>query len=256
MSLSQILDLMGRLICFATFLQSLEILKLKSAFSEKGIWKWETLKDLFPMPQVFGWILKEPGFSFLIWARLIASALTFFTQPGFGFLFLFLTTLLIAWRWRGAFNGGSDSMTALVLLSLTLFRFFPNSMIQDASLWYLALQLILSYFIAGIEKLKRPGWRNGLYLKKLFASRWYGVPGWASSLSSHSFLCFTISWAMLIFECLSPLAILNSTTVIGFMILGISFHLANFIFFGLNRFFWSWVAAYPVLLYCYFHIFQ
>jgi hypothetical protein len=58
------------------------------------------------------------------------------------------------------------------------------------------------------------------------------------------------SWAVMIFECLFPLALVNTQSCLAFMSVAILFHLSNFYLFGLNRFLLSWAAAYPALLYC------
>jgi hypothetical protein len=56
------------------------------------------------------------------------------------------------------------------------------------------------------------------------------------------------SWMVMLFEVLFPLSFLNSTTLMLALAVAISFHVANACLFGLNRFVWFWIAAYPSLI--------
>jgi hypothetical protein len=56
-----------------------------------------------------------------------------------------------------------------------------------------------------------------------------------------------MSWGVMGFEVLMPIAVLHPVALkVGLAIAG-CFHLANALLFGLNRFFWIWIAAYPSL---------
>jgi uncharacterized protein YhhL (DUF1145 family) len=57
-----------------------------------------------------------------------------------------------------------------------------------------------------------------------------------------------MSWGIIIFELIFPLALLNQTILIIALVIAALFHLANACLFGLNRFFWIWPAAYPVII--------
>ena len=50
------------------------------------------------------------------------------------------------------------------------------------------------------------------------------------------------------FELLFPLCLLTQPTLIVGLGIAATFHFANACLFGLNRFFWIWLAAYPSLL--------
>ena len=58
----------------------------------------------------------------------------------------------------------------------------------------------------------------------------------------------TASWAVIGFEVLFPLALLNQTLLIAALTCAAAFHIANACLFGLNRFVWFWLAAYPSIL--------
>ena len=58
----------------------------------------------------------------------------------------------------------------------------------------------------------------------------------------------TMSWAVILFELLLPISLFDQRLLIAALAIAALFHLANACLFGLNRFFWIWLAAYPSLL--------
>ena len=67
-------------------------------------------------------------------------------------------------------------------------------------------------------------------------------------MADHPRLLWLASWAVMLFEVLFPLSILNVTTLFAALGVAIMFHIANACLFGLNRFVWFWIAAYPSIL--------
>jgi hypothetical protein len=65
-----------------------------------------------------------------------------------------------------------------------------------------------------------------------------------------------MSWAVISFELLFPLALLTHLTLIIGLAIAAIFHFANACLFGLNRFFWIWLAAYPSILWLQHRIFD
>ena len=193
------------MLALALTLQSLELLLIWQRVHL--IWTLElTRREVwwFPSDRIFG---------YLLWLRLFAS-LALFLCPANALVWLLIAiTLLTAIRFGGSLNGGSDAMTMVVLSS----RLVP---------WgrtYLAVQLTLSYFVAGLVKLRLPEWRNGRALTALT-----GLPA-------------GLSWPALLWECSFPLAWFCPAP---YLTVGALFHLINTRRLGLNRFFWIWLAAY------------
>lgn len=52
----------------------------------------------------------------------------------------------------------------------------------------------------------------------------------------------------MLFELAFPLALATRPTLVAALALAALFHLANACLFGLNRFFWTWLAVYPALI--------
>lgn len=149
---------------------------------------------------------------------------------------------------QGPYNGGSDRMGLLVLTCLTLINFIPSEAWQAIVLGYLAVQLILSYFVSGWVKITNKEWRTGRALSDVFAFSAYPVSEQLRQFSNQPKLMAIMSWSVMGFELLFPLALLNQTALIIALIIAALFHLANAFLFGLNRFFWIWLVAYPSLI--------
>lgn len=161
---------------------------------------------------------------------------------------LLVTSFLLIKRYRGPYNGGSDTVTLLLLLCLCLANLAPSRLWQEVALGYLALQLIISYFQAGWVKLVNPEWRTGKALHEVFALTAYPVSESLRGLAKKTRLLFVASWLVIMGELLFPLALLNSTLLVIALFCAAFFHFANAMLFGLNRFFWGWLATYPVII--------
>jgi hypothetical protein len=188
------------MLAFALTLQSLELLTL-----------WPRLRKIWRFSRAF---------QAMLWLRLAASLLLFFTAPQALIWFLLLTTIYTAMRFGGTLNGGSDYMTVVVLSS----KLVPWGEV------YLAVQLTLSYFVAGLVKVRQKEWRDGSALTTLT-----GLPAWMAR-------------PVLLWECTFPVVWLNHNLCLIYLAIGLVFHLVNARVLGLNRFFWIWLAAYPSLL--------
>jgi hypothetical protein len=212
----------GRLISFAAILQTIELFWVPA-------WSWDCLR--LEIPRVLHPLLKSNRL--LLTVRLLAAiGALLFGEPVFIAILLF-STWAIAIRWRGTFNGGSDAMTFLILAAWLLAACVPQ--LESVCLLYVAIQLVLSYFVAGIAKIFNPQWRNGEALTYFFAQSGFNISRGTS---------LGLSWILIAIECLFPFAFYAPTL---FVITAITFHVANVYIFGLNRFFFAWLAAYPAL---------
>ncbi len=170
-----------------------------------------------------------------------------------GALLLFATACLLLFRWRGAFNGGSDFMTLVGLTGLLIAQVTGAAASPElgwrAGLGYVALQSLSSYFVSGWVKLLRPEWRSGAALPAFLDTGVYG-PLAAQSAYRHPGLARAVAWGFTLWEGLFPLALLDLRLAAGFCASATLFHFMVFWHFGLNRFFWAWLATFPAILYC------
>ncbi len=209
-------------------IRATEIL-LALAFIQQSI---EQLRDA---PPLFG-------------ARILASVVLLFgIAAPLACLLLLGIGIVMLHRFNGPYNGGSDRMSLLILVCLTAAHLVPSEW-REAAIGYLAVQLILSYVISGWVKIVNPEWRCGRALSDVFRFSAYPVSERLRELADRPRLLFAASWAVMLFEMLFPLTLWFQVTL--FMGLGVAalFHLANACLFGLNRFLWIWIAAYPSII--------
>ena len=249
--------LISRLLGIAITFQSLEFIKIKESISEKGIWRWSELSsDYLFLPEkvrdFLNFIMKDSVFNELMKLRFFIGLMAFF-YPHFLliFLFLFFTTFLITLRWRGSFNGGSDYLTLIILFCLCVaFTNKSSEVLGKGALWYISLQVISSYFLAGLYKIKQEKWRSGKAITAFVTSPNYRVPVIIGEKSTDPTWAKIFSWAVMLFEMSFPLVLVHPSLTFFYLSAGIAFHLTNFFIFGLNRFFWAWCASYPAIIFC------
>ncbi len=195
----------------------------------------------------------QPGpYRLLLWLRAgLAVTLMAGYLPLAGAVALFVLALLLLFRWRGAFNGGSDFMTLVGLTGLLIAHSVGAyaGMAQGwrAGLWYVALQAITSYFMSGWVKLLRPQWRSGRALPFFLDTGVYG-PLAADSVFRRPLVARTCAWSFTVWEGCFPLALLDVRLAALFCAVAAAFHFGVFWYFGLNRFFWAWLTTFPAVL--------
>jgi hypothetical protein len=181
--------------------------------------------------------------------RLLLSFLLFIGfQPVMVEAGLLIIACALLVRFQGPYNGGSDCMSILVLLCLFLSHIAPTVFWEQIASGYLAFQLTFSYFQSGYIKIINEDWRSGQALSDVFAITAYPVSEHVRSWAKSPQLILMMSWAVIVFELLFPLSLLSHNILIAALIVAAIFHLANACLFGLNRFFWIWPAAYPIIL--------
>jgi hypothetical protein len=250
------------LFAWSASIQIFEYLRMSHAMHGSGLWVWRLQRADIPnaaLRQLFDALYAEPVFKVLLWARLLA--LVSLALQGSGLInvvFLFITHVLVLIRWRGAFNGGSDFMTLVVLTGLLLAQLILNvteGSLTDADLawracfWYIAIQSITSYFVSGSVKLLRPEWRKGQALTIFLNAAIHG-PLPEKHLLRQTWMATLASWGFILWECAAPLVLLDARWAVLFCLMAALFHFLVFWFFGLNRFFWAWLASFPAIVWC------
>lgn len=165
--------------------------------------------------------------------------------PGVAAACLLALGIYLLKTYQGPYNGGSDRLSLLILFVLAIFHFAPTLTVQEFAFAYLGLQVVLSYFVAGLVKLKNPEWRSGRALSEILSRYGRSLPS-----------VRTFAWVAMMFEILLPLTLSNKQMLIAALSLALMFHVGNFVIFGLNRFVWVWLASYPAVLWIQQRIFD
>lgn len=185
--------------------------------------------------------------------RLFASRLVLSAAVALGWYAAAAEWLLLALsvailrRFQGPYNGGCDRMSLLILICLCLAHLAPTTLLKEASLGYLAVQLVVSYAMSGWVKIRNADWRNGRALADVFEFSAYPVAENLRAYAHSAGVMRSMSWAVMIFELVFPLALMHHATLAVALIIAVTFHAANACLFGLNRFLWIWISAYPAL---------
>lgn len=186
-----------------------------------------------------------------MWLLVGPSGLNVFLNTGL-FAFLLGSSAWLVIRSRGPVCGGSDSMFFQVQLGLFLASLgFLHPVFPRLGLGWIAAQSVLSYFLAGVGKLRNPTWHDGTALQRLFNSSgpyvlWAGI----RACARHKSICALLGWGVVLFELIFPLVLMTPPAGrMAFLGVALAFHLANALVLGLNRFVWAWAATYPALLY-------
>lgn len=182
------------------------------------------------------------GLCFGVWA---GAAVAFGELSGVAFIGLCLVGTCESVLAKGLEQGGSDPMT-LWMRALVA----GAAYVGDAGLGVLNAAgvglLLASYWCAGCSKVRTRDWWNGRALEAYLARPAYDVcVPVVSVIPSFGYRCMGL--AILGFELLAPAVLLSRGLLWVWVVVGVGFHLANVLLFGLHRFFWTWIAGYPLL---------
>lgn len=250
------LSVTERLTAFALLLQSVEWLQARAALSDSGVWQYALLQREhaalpWPLRTLCAWSLPYRPFLWLLGLRCAACVLALGWGISAVWPFLCLSQILVCIRFRGASNGGSDALSVVLTSALSVPVLCDKTPLSvQAALLYIGVQVTLSYVIAGLVKLRQSDWRSGRALCHFVLSSSLGAPTAIARIVSHPGAARVLAWGAMGFECLFPLAWLSPAVCPMFLVAGACFHAANVGIFGLNRFFWAWIAGYPAVLSC------
>lgn len=241
--------LIVHLVAFALILQAVELLRMLKIKETLAIWSEENLRrDLSLLP--LGGRLAGDRVPRVLAALELILAIGLFLMPMFPtVLLLLLVHVLICVRFRGSVNGGSDAMTVVVLTGL-LIAYCGAWSLSKFGLIYIAIHLLLSYLRAGLSKLRQPAWREGRavgeFLKQSFFADTRLLGDW---IVARPAVGRALSIGVIGFEMMVAVSLVMPRWS-GFILASIVlFHFSIFMAFGLNRFFWIWLSAWPSIFY-------
>lgn len=257
MTLIEAASLTSYFLAFALLIQAVEFISLSRRADFFTIWSYQNLKtDLENgLPFSKGFIAKlfsDFSFKIIVWIYFIVAFFVFIL-PAYSFLLfliLFFIHLYICIRFRGTFNGGSDMMSFVLLTGMLIYTSSTDTSVQKLGLIYIAVHAVYSYFKAGRVKVISPEWRNGkalpLFLEQSLYADTRQISAWLKFKPKFSLL---LCWSVILFEMGIVTLPLLGQFKIYYFIAAILFHFVIYKGFGLNRFFWVWVSAWPAILY-------
>jgi Vitamin K-dependent gamma-carboxylase len=244
------------------FISSVELLTLKGEFEDGGLFSWDVLRTVSRATLSVGTgrprqLISHPFFvPAVTGARALAALVLIFFSNNYALsttcvFAIIAASILMFWRAPLGLDG-SDQMSLIAFVAVAIHKLFPGDVhVAQASLWFIAIQGCLSYFVAGIAKIISPVWRSGEAVRRVLGTRTYGSRRSASFVSGRDGVCVALSWLLILFECTFPLALaFGKTGFAVFALLGIFFHITNAVIMGLNTFVWAFVATYPAILFC------
>jgi len=243
---------MCRVAALAVAVNALELLTMRGALSDGGIWRAPLLTSSWGAWRV---LLGTHAFTVVLVVQLVCAvvmaAAPRTTLGCIAAAALAFTSWLSSLRFRGNVNGGSDAMLFTVLGGLAVAQ-LPNAAtaVHEAGVLYVAAQLTLSYVRAGIVKAKERSWWTGHALSAFLALPAYGIPAWLPRRMPNDRMPLRIVSAGVIgFECLAPVAWFDPVACVAVLTVAFTFHAGTAALFGLNRFLLAWSAALPSLWY-------
>ncbi len=246
------------LLATSLLIQTFEFIRMRDLSDIATVWSWDVQrKDVAHAPawlrNTFDWLYRDHIHHLHLMLRAGAAASLYAGVSLTSSAFLFISTIVILVRWRGAFNGGSDFMTLVVLtgvLASQVAKPFTGPVLAwKAGLWYIAIHTMTSYFISGTIKLLQTEWRDGRILTHFLDGGMHG-PLPDHSVFRHRVIAIAASWSFIVWECLFPVALAGPRIAMLWCAVAGVFHLLVFRFFGLNRFVWAWAASFPAIVYC------
>ena len=246
------------LCAISLLIQTLEFLRLRTATGTNSVWSWPVQRgDVAHAPawlrKLFDVLYRDRIHHLHLLLRAGAAASLFAGSSLASAVLLFISTVVILIRWRGAFNGGSDFMTIVALTGLLVAQLAAPVvgpvLAWKAGLWYITIHAMTSYFISGAIKMFSADWRNGRALSFFLDGGLYGPLG-ERSLFRKPAVAKSCAWAFILWECCFPLTMAGPEWAMAGCGIAAVFHFLVFRFFGLNRFFWAWIVSFPAIVYC------
>lgn len=145
---------------------------------------------------------------------------------------------------------GSDQVSFQSSAVAFAARAVPLAPVQDAAIWYLALQSSLSYAVSGWVKLFGPSWRSGSAVSGVMRTITYGNKHLWSLVKGKPRLAALGAHSMLAFEALFPLVLLGRGRLTKpFIGAATAFHTFIAGSMGLGRFLTSFTSMLPAVAY-------
>jgi len=262
-SIAQTLGLINLFLVIYVLIDSFEKISIYKEYLAGGLLSWSLLrKNSFFTSRSESFrnftdiIFPARPWMFLMALRIFCCVGLLVSPPdspllGFSYAVLFIIGALMNLR-NLAYGAETENRFSLIIIGALLLRsLLPTDVVTLAALWFIALQVCLSYLTAGVSKLKNLSWRKGNGFQDVATSyELVPVKKINDFFEEHKGLSLLINWLVIVFECAFPVVLFASPVVLwNFLVAGIILHTAIAFGFRLGKFFWIWVATYPALIF-------
>ncbi len=159
----------------------------------------------------------------------------------FSTLLALVPYFLLHERMGGILDGG-DNITQIVLIyMLLLLPYRAKFSSGEFQVWLhnlgvlaIALQLVIVYFVAGLEKAYGDWWQQGVAMYYITQVQWFTLPG-ANELFTNPWLVTIVTYGTMIFEVMFPTAII-SRIKIPWLVCGVLMHIGIAVIMGMIPF--------------------
>lgn len=191
------------------------------------------------------------GYYKLMLIRLICSLILFSFISYHWIFYIILFIIQLLFNIRNAYSlSGADQMQTIILFGLMIFSLRIDNTTSLLTLYFIVLQLLLSYFFTGYHKIGSEKWRNGNALLLVLNSETFGNSFFQKILYKNKFISITFSWIIILVQLTFIFSFfLYPELTIYYLFALFFFHLNIAFFMGLNHFFWVFVSCYPIIFY-------
>ncbi len=206
------------------------------------------------LARIFDFVCDDKKFKAIVIAHALASVVFILSFPYLGrlsaifALIVLFGHLSIHLRFLVGMDG-ADQMQTVVWAGIFFYSLDISNYANDVAIIFVVVQLLLSYFVAGIAKISSQTWRSGNAIKRIMRTSSYATPQ-VAQFTSNNKVSFLASWATILFEILCPFLILfgqqGSVLLIS---LGVLFHISVSLSMGLSTFLWAFGATMPLVYY-------
>ncbi len=221
-----------------------------------GEWIWlHPVSPPLPVPGPLGYLMNAfgtwlPGDMALVTLPLLMGFAAFGLwreQPAwmaFATWVLFASSVQRAWL---ASCGGLLLMDN-VLLWMVLLRSKPTGRFAEGAsslaFWAIRVQVIFTYLVTGLHKLLGTSWLDGTAVGIVASDPQFGP----AFLAHTPWLSTLITWSLLAFQFLLPVAVWFRRTKIPFLAFGVLFHLGTALWMGIPEMAFAFIACYTIWL--------
>jgi hypothetical protein len=255
-----VLTLVVRISAVGSLLSAAELLSLREEFRETGLFAWRISRRMIARrygetaARGLGLLMSYPIVLLIPAIQVLVSLALCADQPASSAALALacgLVSACYAVLTIGGVQGynGGDAMGKIIFLTAAIAFGINSKWSAPLALYFLTLQLCLSYLTPGAFRLFDRSWHSGRRLRGILRTEAFGRLTLWNFTRSRPWLFGLLSAGIVSFECTFLIAIvLPAPCLWYYLAAGTFFHVTNAIVMGLNTFVWTFVGLYPAVI--------